>query len=137
MSIKLDCIRVGMLETNCYMVCGEEDTCVLVDPGYQATAILEQVQKGRQAYVICPMVEPEENDLGLENVVEYANKLRSVLPETVQIAYLHGKMKASQKDKIMQEFSDKHIDVLVSTIYHLILQFQLLDERFQFRLHRT
>ena len=36
---------VGAYQTNCYMVCGEEDTCVLVDPGYQATAILEQVQK--------------------------------------------------------------------------------------------
>ena len=77
--------------------------------------MLSEIEKGRQVYVICPMVEPEDNDLGLENVIDYANKLRSVMPENVQIAYLHGKMKASQKDKIMQEFSDKHIDVLVST----------------------
>ena len=77
--------------------------------------MLSEIEKGRQVYVICPMVEAEENDLGLENVVDYAKKLKSVMPETVQIAYLHGKMKAAQKDKIMQEFSDKHIDILVST----------------------
>lgn len=77
--------------------------------------MLSEIENGRQVYVICPMVEPEETDLGLENVVEYTNKLRSVFPETVQIAYLHGKMKSAQKDKIMQEFADKHIDILVST----------------------
>lgn len=77
--------------------------------------MISEIEKGRQVYVICPMVEAEENDLGLENVVDYAKKLKSVMPETVQIAYLHGKMKASQKDKIMQEFSDKNIDILVST----------------------
>lgn len=77
--------------------------------------MLSEIEKGRQVYVICPMVEAEENDLGLENVIDYAKKLKSVMPETVQIAYLHGKMKSSQKDKIMQDFSDKHIDILVST----------------------
>ena len=77
--------------------------------------MLSEIKQGRQVYVICPMVESEENDLGLENVVDYADKLRSVLPQTVRIAYLHGKMKAAQKDKIMQDFSDKNIDVLVST----------------------
>lgn len=77
--------------------------------------MLSEIENGRQVYVICPMVEADENDLGLENVVDYAKKLKSVMPENVQIAYLHGKMKAAQKDKIMQEFSDKNIDILVST----------------------
>lgn len=77
--------------------------------------MLSEIQKGRQVYVICPMVEAEENDSGLENVVDYAKKLKSVMPETVQIAYLHGKMKAAEKDKIMQAFSDRQIDILVST----------------------
>lgn len=77
--------------------------------------MLSEIENGRQVYVICPMVENEENDLGLENVVDYASKLKSVMPQTVQISYLHGKMKASQKDKIMQEFSNKNIDILVST----------------------
>lgn len=77
--------------------------------------MLSEIEKGRQVYVICPMVEAQENDLGLENVVDYAKKLKSVMPENVQIAYLHGKMKPAQKDKIMQDFSDKNIDILVST----------------------
>lgn len=77
--------------------------------------MLTEIEKGRQVYVICPMVEAQENDMGLENVVDYAKKLKSVMPETVQVAYLHGKMKSTQKDKIMQDFSDKNIDILVST----------------------
>lgn len=77
--------------------------------------MISEIEKRHQVYVICPMVEAEENDLGLENVIDYAKKLKSVMPESVQIAYLHGKMKGTQKDKIMQEFSDRHIDILVST----------------------
>ena len=77
--------------------------------------MLSEIEKGRQVYVICPMVEAEENDMGLENVIDYAKKLRSVMPENVQIAYLHGKMKNAQKEKVMEDFSDKHIDILVST----------------------
>ncbi len=74
-----------------------------------------EIEKGHQVYVICPMVEEGENDLGLENVVDYAAKLKSVFPETVRIGYLHGKMKPSMKEKIMQDFADKNIDILVST----------------------
>lgn len=77
--------------------------------------MLSEIEKGRQVYVICPMVEAGENDLGLENVVDYSKKLRTVMPENVQISYLHGKMKSTQKEKIMQDFADKNIDILVST----------------------
>jgi len=64
--------------------------------------------------VICPMV--EEGDMEeLENVVDYAEKLRSVLPQDIQIASLHGKMKPAEKNRIMEEFSKHNIDVLVST----------------------
>ena len=77
--------------------------------------MVEEIGKGHQVYVICPMVEAQENDMGLENVIDYAKKLKSVLPDNVRIAYLHGKMKSTQKEKIMQDFSDKHIDILVST----------------------
>lgn len=77
--------------------------------------MLSEIAKGRQIYVICPMVEAEENDMGLENVIDYAKKLKSVMPENVRIAYLHGKMKGNQKEKVMQDFSDKYIDILVST----------------------
>lgn len=74
-----------------------------------------EITKGHQVYVICPMVEADENDSGLENVVDYTQKLRSVMPETIRISYLHGKMKATQKERIMSAFSDGQIDILVST----------------------
>jgi len=90
--------------------------CV-VGTGYRDTAyrfIEGEVEKGRQAYVICPMVEEGVMD-GLENVIDYTEKLRSKLSEQVQIAYLHGQMKATEKNRIMESFAKGDIDVLVST----------------------
>lgn len=76
--------------------------------------IAKEVAAGRQAYVICPMVEEGESE-DLENVVDYTEKLRAALPPSVQVAYLHGKMRPSDKNRIMEEFAAKEIDVLVST----------------------
>lgn len=90
--------------------------CV-VGTNYRQTAykfIEGEVKKGRQAYVICPMVEEGEME-GLENVVDYTEKLRAHLPDTIQIAYLHGKMRPAEKTRIMEAFAAKDIDVLVST----------------------
>lgn len=76
--------------------------------------IAKEVASGRQAYVICPMVEEGESE-DLENVVDYTEKLRAALPPSVQVAYLHGKMRPADKNHIMEEFANKEIDVLVST----------------------
>lgn len=76
--------------------------------------IAGEVEKGHQAYVICPMVEAGEQD-DLENVVEYTEKLRAALPPQVRVDYLHGKMKSADKNRIMEDFSKRNIDVLVST----------------------
>lgn len=76
--------------------------------------IAKEVAAGRQAYVICPMVEEGESE-DLENVVDYTEKLRAALPPSVQVAYLHGKMRPADKNRIMEEFANKEIDVLVST----------------------
>lgn len=76
--------------------------------------IAREVSKGHQGYVICPMVEEGELE-NAENVMEYAEKLKAALPPHVQVAYLHGKMRPSDKNKIMEEFADHNIDVLVST----------------------
>ncbi|MDY3249288.1 MAG: helicase-related protein, partial [Candidatus Choladocola sp.] len=67
-----------------------------------------------QAYVICPMVE-ESEAVDAENVTEYTDRLRSELPESIQIEYLHGKMKPAQKNEIMERFLKNEIQVLVST----------------------
>ena len=69
---------------------------------------------GRQAYVICPMVEPSEM-IEAENVVDYTKKLRENLPESVRVEYLHGKMKPKEKNLLMDQFAEGEIQVLVST----------------------
>lgn len=94
--------------------------------------IKKQVLLGGQCYVVCPAIESkdEENENSyvpdsltslapssspeLKNAVEYAEELRRALPN-LRIACLHGKMKADEKDLIMNEFSLGNIDVLVST----------------------
>lgn len=90
--------------------------CV-VNENYRPNAyrfIQEEVEKGRQAYIICPMVEESEM-LEAENVVDYTKKLKQVLPQNINIQYLHGKMKPAQKNKIMKSFGSNEINVLVST----------------------
>lgn len=89
--------------------------CV-VNTGYRKNAyhfIGNQIKEGRQAYVICPMVEASEM-MEAENVLDYTKTLRSELPG-VEIQYLHGKMKPKEKNQIMEDFAAGIIQVLVST----------------------
>lgn len=90
--------------------------CV-VDTGYRPTAyrfIAKEVSAGRQAYVICPMVDESET-IEAENVLEYTEKLKEALPPEISVEYLHGKMKPKEKNDIMERFSNGAIQVLVST----------------------
>ncbi len=90
--------------------------CV-VNTSYRPRAyrfIADEVAKGRQVYVICPQVEDGEMD-DLENVCDYTEKLRQALPEHIRVAYLHGKMRPADKNRIMDEYASHAIDVLVST----------------------
>ncbi len=90
--------------------------CV-VGTGYRDNAyrfIEKEVGAGRQAYVICPMVEASEM-LEAENVIDYTKTLREHLPESIRVEYLHGKMKPKEKNKLMEEFAAGSIHVLVST----------------------
>lgn len=90
--------------------------CV-VGTSYRDTAyrfIEKEVNAGRQAYVICPMVEAGEME-ELEDVMSYADRLKAILPPSIQVASLHGKMRPAEKNRIMEQFEAHHIDVLVST----------------------
>ena len=90
--------------------------CV-VDTSYRPKAysfIQRQVQEGRQVYIICPMVEESEG-LDAENVLDYTSKIKSIFPSNIQIEYLHGKMKAAEKEQIMQEFQENKVQILLST----------------------
>lgn len=73
-----------------------------------------QVEKGHQAYIICPMVEESESAEGAD-VVSYSGKLREYLPSGIRTEYLHGRMRAKEKDEIMTAFAANAIQVLVST----------------------
>ena len=89
--------------------------CV-VDKSYRPRAyrfIENEVKNGRQAYVICPMVEESEM-IDAENVLDYTKILRQNLPG-IRVEYLHGKMKGKEKNKIMEEFAAGEIQVLLST----------------------
>lgn len=90
--------------------------CV-VNTNYRPNAyrfIDHQVAQGRQAYVICPMVE-ESEALEAENVIEYRERLVEALATGTRVEYLHGKMKAKEKNDVMERFAKGEIDVLVST----------------------
>lgn len=90
--------------------------CV-VNTGYRERAyqfMAREVAAGRQAYVICPMVEASEM-IEAENVLDYTKLLRQKLPETITVEYLHGKMKGKEKNQIMERFAAGEIQVLVST----------------------
>ncbi|MDE7186872.1 MAG: ATP-dependent DNA helicase RecG, partial [Lachnospiraceae bacterium] len=90
--------------------------CV-VNTSYRETAyrfMEKEVAQGHQVYVICPMV--EEGEMAeLEDVLSYTAKLKGTLPSSIQIAALHGKMKPAEKNRIMEAFAARQIDVLVST----------------------
>lgn len=90
--------------------------CV-VNTAYRPKAyefITDQVKKGHQAYIICPLVEESENSEG-ENVSDYARQLQTQLPSEIRVGVLHGKMKNNKKNQVMEAFAAGEIQVLVST----------------------
>lgn len=76
--------------------------------------IEKQIRQGRQAYIICPMVEESEGVDG-ENVTDYTQRIREIFPSDITIGMLHGKMKPKEKNQIMEQFASGEIQVLVST----------------------
>ena len=81
----------------------------------QAYRFMEkEIAAGHQVYIICPMVEESEN-MEAENVTDYTNMLETTLAPSIRIKALHGKMKASLKNEIMEQFAAHEIDILVST----------------------
>lgn len=90
--------------------------CV-VGTEYRRTAyrfIQKEVEAGRQAYIICPMVE-ESEAIEAENVTDYARKVQEAMPDYVRVEILHGKMKPKEKNEVMQRFLQNEIQILVST----------------------
>ena len=77
--------------------------------------IRKQITEGRQAYIVCPLVEENEDMEGLQSVIELAEKYQKETFSEYKVAYLHGKMKPKEKDEIMQRFKDGEIQILIAT----------------------
>ena len=73
------------------------------------------VNRGEQAYIICPAVEDGEQNTDLKSAEQYAEELANGAFEGYNIGVLHGKMKATDKEKVMKAFSDGDIKILVAT----------------------
>ena len=76
--------------------------------------VKEHINSGRQAYIICPLVE-ESNNIKAESVIELKKYLKNKYFTNEKIAIIHGRLNNNDKDLIMQQFKDGLIDILVST----------------------
>ena len=76
--------------------------------------IRRQVASGRQAFIICPLIEESEVIQARAAIAEYERLSREVFPE-LRLGLLHGRMPAAEKDKVMRRFRSGEVDILVST----------------------
>lgn len=76
--------------------------------------IRKQILEGRQAYIVCPLVE-ENEEIDANSVVELAEEYKNNVFKEFRVEYIHGKMRPKEKDEIMQRFKNGEIDILIST----------------------
>ncbi|MBF1044345.1 MAG: ATP-dependent DNA helicase RecG [Peptostreptococcus sp.] len=81
---------------------------------YYLSKVRSEIEKGRQVYVVCPLVEESET-LDLKSASEVYDELRYDFFKDLRVGLLHGKMKASEKDQVMEAFKNHELDILVST----------------------
>lgn len=75
--------------------------------------LIRHIEEGRQCYIVCPAV--DDNEFGLIGAQSYAEDIQTKYFRNYRVEVIHGKMKPSRKDEIMQAFLNGDIDVLVST----------------------
>jgi ATP-dependent DNA helicase RecG len=76
--------------------------------------VLEQIKLGRQAFVICPLIDPSDK-LGFKAVKEEYEKLDKKIFPDLAIGLMHGKLKPKEKEKVMRDFLEQRTKILVST----------------------
>lgn len=76
--------------------------------------IKTQINEGRQAYIVCPLVE-ENEEIEAKSVLELAEKYKNQTFKKYKVEYMHGKLKPAEKDAIMEDFKNGKIDILIST----------------------
>lgn len=76
--------------------------------------VKKELDAGRQAYFVCPLVEESEK-LELNSAVEYSEEIKEKFFKNYRVGLLHGKMKADEKNEVMESFREKETQILVST----------------------
>lgn len=92
---------------------------IVIDDSYLTrldSFVIKQIQAGRQAFVVCPLIEDSET-INLNSVEKVYNRYVSndFKKNHIKTVFLHGKMKNSEKDEIMNDFANGNIDIIVST----------------------
>ena len=82
--------------------------------GSVLTKMAHELENGRQAYVICPLIE-ESDKLDVQNAVDVFNQLTEYFGNRFKIGLMHGRLPSNEKDEVMRSFSEGQLDVLVST----------------------
>ena len=88
-----------------------------VDENYEErymNFIKKHISEGRQAYIVCPLVD-ESDTLELQSVINLYERLKERYFQDVEIEFIHGKLKPVDKDRIMKDFENGKIKVLVAT----------------------
>jgi ATP-dependent DNA helicase RecG len=81
--------------------------------GEMLSEVKRELADGRKIFVVCPLIEPSDS-LGVRSTESELSRLQVELPEA-KIGLLHGKMKAEEKRRVMEEFAEGGVGVLVST----------------------
>jgi len=76
--------------------------------------VKKQIDEGRQAYIVCPLVE-ENEEINAKSVMELVEKYQTEVFKEYKVEYIHGKLRPKQKDDIMERFKNGEIDILIST----------------------
>ena len=79
------------------------------------SAMLEEIKNGHQIYVVAPLIEDEDGNSDLNDVIKLKDKFDMAFNNKVRTEILHGKMKNSEKDLVMEDFKNASIKVLIST----------------------
>ena len=76
--------------------------------------VRKQVNEGRQAFILCPLIEESEAVMAQAATVEYERLSREIFPD-LKLGLLHGRLSSADKDAVMESFRDGDLDILVST----------------------
>lgn len=102
---KIDEMPPGRMKIDTFLISSDIRTRAL-------SFVTKEIDKGRQAYIVCPLVEQGESDL--ISAQKYANDLQKQLPKYT-VSLINGKMNGKDKEQVMRDFSDGKINILVAT----------------------